>query len=141
MKPLPVNEAINQAHHLSEACIAIEGILTFEAENVSICHWPKAERKEGYASSIWIDPDGAVFSFDERTMVKWSAKRVVVLGVIESSKESGFEGGGSGYGHFGLWPVRIRARRIDLLKRWLREHPEIKDAEQISGGNGDRLAS
>jgi hypothetical protein len=135
MQPLSVNKAIARAHDLDGACVAIEGILSFETEDVSINHWPKTERREGYASSIWIDPDGVVFGLDEETLAKWSGKRVVVLGVIEGSEESHVDGWENGFGHFGLWPVRIRARRIDLLKRWFRDHPEIEDTEQDVHGN------
>lgn len=136
MQPLSVNKAIARAHDLGGACVAIEGILTFETEDVSINHWPKAERGEGCASSIWIDPDGVVFSLDEETLTKWSGKRVVVLGVIESSEESHVDGWENGVGHFGLWPVRIRARRMDLRKRWLHDHPVIEDTEWAASSNG-----
>lgn len=136
MKLLSVNYAIDRAHALNGACIVIEGILSFETEDVSINHWPNAERREGYASSIWIDPDGVAFDLDEVTLNNWGGKRVVVLGVVEASGESQVDGWENGFGHFGLWPVRIRARRIDLRKRWLHYHPEIEDTEQVSGGNG-----
>ena len=138
---LSVNQAIHQAHDLAGSCVAIEGTLTFETEDVSINHWPKAERSEGYASSVWIDQDGVAFCLDEETLTNWSTMRVVVLGVIEASEKSQVDGPEIGFGHFGLWPVRIRARRIDLRKRWLADHPEIEDTEHVEDGKASPAIS
>jgi hypothetical protein len=130
MNPITVNDALLREPQLNGSCVTVEGILTFELENISVSHWPKAERKDGYASSIWIEPDGAAFDFDQSVLERWSGKRVVVLGVLEFAKESQVDGWDEGFGHFSMWPAQIRARRIDLLKRWAKDHPEIDNTEQ-----------
>lgn len=124
MNPIPVNEAVDHSSSAGSACIAVEGILCFETENVSLSHWPKAERRSGaYDSSIWIDADGPVFDFDQAVLERWAGKRVVVLGIVERAEASTMDGWENGFGHFSLWNTRIRARRIDLLKRWKNDHP------------------
>lgn len=119
MKLYTVNELLEQGNELSGNCIQVEGILSFEFENISISHWPKAERHdECYASSIWIDEYYPLYSFNESQLERWSGKRIVILGVVEFSTPHP----DSGYGHFSLWPARIIARRIDLLKTWSKDH-------------------
>jgi len=137
MKPLSINEALLKGAKLSGSCIPVEGILTFEHEDISISHWPKAERNEYYASSIWIEPDGAAFDFDQAVLERWSGKRVVILGFLDFAKESKVDGWDEGFGHFSMWPAQIRARRIDLLKRWATDHPENNNTEQGVVGNGE----
>ena len=122
MTPISINEALSRDSPTSESCISVEGILTFENENISISHWPKAERKDGYASSIWIEPDGVAFDFNQEALERWSGKRVVILGFLEFAEENTFDGCDNGFGHFSLWRAQIRARRIDLLKTWAADH-------------------
>lgn len=123
MEILSVNEALDRAVQLDGSCVVIEGILNFEFENISLDHWPKAERvKTPHSSSIWLDEEGGPFGFNEDVLTRWAGKRVVVLGTLERYKEFENYDGEFGYGHFGLWPLRIKARRIDLLKRWQKDH-------------------
>lgn len=116
-----VNEALDSGSLRKNQCVEIEGILSFEQENISLNHWPKIERREGSASSIWIDPDG-VFAFNDPVLQKWSGKRVVVLGIYEMSGVYNVDGWYGDFGHFQLWQARIRARRIDLLKERNKSH-------------------
>ena len=125
MKLFTVNEALEDRGERDGACLQIEGILNFETEDICLNHWPKAERHPTpYESSIWIEADSAVFSANESVLSRWAGKRVVVLGVFNAAPEKPpkFDGEVSGFGHFGLWPGKISARRIDLLKSWAREH-------------------
>ncbi|OAI55462.1 hypothetical protein AYO49_05510 [Verrucomicrobiaceae bacterium SCGC AG-212-N21] len=109
MKSLTVNEALSQKDHIHGHCIEVEGLLVYEFENVSIRHWPKAQQTPDFATGVWIDAEGA-FSFDDEVMRRWAGKRVVVLGIFESSPPQRFDGGHNGFGHWGLWPARMRAR-------------------------------
>lgn len=127
MNPISVNAALGRLTKNGSECIAVEGILCFEIENISLLHWPKAERcSEGYQSSIWIDADGPAFDFDQTILERWAGKRVVVLGTAERAEKSTMDGWELGFGHFGIWNTRIRARRIDLLKHWKNDHPETE---------------
>lgn len=135
MNAISVNEAIDSRVKRSGQCFEIEGLLNYDFEDTSLNHWPKAERRsDAYTSSIWIDTEGA-FSFNEDVMTKWNGKRVVVLGFFESSESSKVDGWENGFGHFGLWPTRIRARRIDLFKQRTKDHPNTPQAEQADAGN------
>jgi hypothetical protein len=59
---LSVNEVIDRAGELDGTPVEIVGLLTFEFENHSLNHFPKAERREiteavdppHYQSSVWI---------------------------------------------------------------------------------------
>ena len=119
MKPLTVNEVLARLPELHGCCVLVEGVLTYEFECDSLVHWPKAEC--GAKSSLWMELDGEVFAFDDDIMRRWSGKRVVILGVIVKPEDTTMEGA-FGCGHMGMWPGAIRARRIDLLKRWMKEH-------------------
>lgn len=124
MKILSVNQALECARHNDGACLTVEGILSFEFENVALYHWPKAERREGYASSIWIEGDGSVFGLNDEVLRRWNGKRVVILGTVDFANGTDVDGWDSGFGHFCLWPAQVHPRRIDLLKRWGKEHAE-----------------
>ncbi|MES2708780.1 MAG: hypothetical protein V4726_19450 [Verrucomicrobiota bacterium] len=125
MNAISVNEALDLRALRNGDCFEVEGLLTYDFENISLNHCPKAERRsDAYTSSIWIDTEGA-FSFDESVMAKWNGKRVVVLGFFEIAEPSQVDGWTNGFGHFGLWQARIKARRIDLLKQRRKDHSEI----------------
>ena len=53
--PLNVNEALDRLDELAGLDICIQGVLSFEFENVSLSHTPVAERRAGYHSSIWLE--------------------------------------------------------------------------------------
>ena len=126
MKPLTVNEALARLSELGGSCILLEGVLTYEFEDISISHWPKAEWKD-VGSNVEIEPYSLLFPFNGEVMKRWCGKRVVILGVIEGEVKSSIFDYLGGFEHSVLWPARIRVRRIDLRKRWLKEHPEYDD--------------
>lgn len=128
MKILSVNQALEHARHKTGACLTVEGILSYEIEDIALYHWPKAEREDGQASSIWIECGSAVFTPNDEVLRRWNGKRVVILGTVDVAPESQMDGWDSGYGHFCMWPAQIHPRRIDLLKRWEQQHTETKDA-------------
>ena len=107
VEPLSVNEAIENLAELAGKDISVSGLFSFEFENVSLNHWPKAERRAGYQSSIWIGTGTGSLQFDERVCERLSGKRVVVQGTLYSPDPKF-----GGCGHFGLWPAEILARTL-----------------------------
>lgn len=123
MELITVNNAIDNLETLNGKYLYIEGLLIFEFENISINHWPKAERREpakGVAyfaeSSIWLEVGSGAFSFNVRVLSRWSGKRVVVGGTLQ--KADSLSGGA---GHMSGWPAEILATQIELLKEWQRK--------------------
>ncbi|WKB56030.1 hypothetical protein [Eleftheria terrae] len=51
---LSVNQALARLAELDGQDISVQGILSFDFEDVCISHFPVAERSEGYRSSIWL---------------------------------------------------------------------------------------
>lgn len=123
MKSFSVHDALHYRDRINGHCVEVEGILVYEFEDVSIRHWPTAEQTSELADGVWIDVEG-VFALNDEVLRRWAGKRVVVLGVFETAPANKYDGGANGFGHFGLWPARVTARRIDLLKKRLKEHPE-----------------
>jgi len=122
MSPRSVNQVIHQCLELNGHCLSVEGLLCFESEETTLRHWPKAEGDRW----ILIDPDGPLFDFDEAVLRRWHGKRIVIHGIVDHvPRDPTFDGWSAGFGRFGLWDLRIRARRIDLLKTWKRHHPEL----------------
>lgn len=111
MNPMTVHEALKQCRERGPLFVEIDGLLSFEFERICLSHWPKAEQAE----EIWIETEG-VFAFDERVLSRWSGKRVIVFGELESAPPPpGFEGEW-GFGHMGMFPAQIKARRIERWK-------------------------
>ena len=108
VEPLSVNEAIEDLAALVGKDVSVSGLFTFEFENVSLEHWPKAERRDEYQSSIWISTGTGSLQFDERVCKRLSGKRVVVQGTLcQPDPKFG------GCGHFSLWPAAILARTLE----------------------------
>jgi hypothetical protein len=122
-----VNEVLNSLGDLDGKIVHVEGLLNSSeglGGGISLQHWPKAEQQPspGYFSGgIEVEPDGPIFDFDGETIDKWSGKRVVVLGTLQRNPLID-----STMDWFGYPPIptvaTIKARRIDLLKRWNHEH-------------------
>lgn len=111
MEILSVNEAIDRVEALDGANIYLEGVLSYEFENVSIDHCVNSERRaNGYGSSIWLEVNH-VLKFDSRVMDKWSGKKVLVEGMLEKPDAE------FGAGHMGLWHATIIATDIELSKK------------------------
>lgn len=103
-QPLSVNEALDRIDELAGADICVRGLLSFEFEDVSITHLPRAERGEGYKSSIWLSTGNGALGFDQKRCQSLSGKIVVVEGTL-------FRPGLTvGCGHMGLWPAELLAR-------------------------------
>ena len=115
MKLYSVNAALKNRNQLHGDRIYIEGLLSFEFENISISHWPKAEQE---GSGVWIAESNGVFRFNTDALEKFAGKKVVCLGQFQSSFESDMFDGPWGFGHFGLWSAQIVATEIVYYKKW-----------------------
>ena len=116
MRLFRVNEVLDSIGDLDGKTVHVEGLLD-SCEGLgggtSLLHWPKAEQRGG----IEVDPDGPIFDFDGKVLNKWLGKRVVILGTLENTPVID-----STLVWVGYDAMKIKARRIDLLKRWNREH-------------------
>jgi hypothetical protein len=109
MKIYSVNEAVDNIELLNGSSIYIEGILSFEFENVSIYHSKSSERKDrGYLSSIWLEV-AKNLTFDSAVMEKWSTRKVLVEGTLVKPDPN------FGGGHMGLWPAEFIATDIKIF--------------------------
>ena len=106
-QPLTVNQAVEQLSELTGNDVAITGILSFEFEDVSLNHFPIAERKDGYQSSIWLEAGLGSLGFDEKVCERLHGKRVTVQGRLLNANPS------IGAGHMGLWPAELLARVLE----------------------------
>jgi len=106
-EPLTVNQALEQLSELAGDDVAITGILCFEFENVSINHFPKTDRKDGYQSSIWLEAGSGSLGFDEKVCERLHGKRVTVQGTLLKADQ------GIGAGHMGLWPAALLTRVLE----------------------------
>ena len=127
MNTLSVNQALHEKSSVSDLYCCIDGILNFDFENQSLQHYPKSERSSDnrYSYSLWIDEKG-IYKFNDQTLKKWSGQRVVICGELEviDTNEALIDGFDNGFGHFSLWNARILVERIELKKRWLKNHTE-----------------
>ena len=80
--PLSVNSAVDGLDALAGEDVLVTGVLQFEFEDVSINHWPKAERRDGYQSSIWLFTGGGSLGFNPAACEKMNGKRVLVRGSL-----------------------------------------------------------
>ena len=123
MRLFRVNEVLDSIRELEGQTLCVEGLLDSASERgVGLSHWPKAEQQSPtgcFSAGIDIVPDGPAFDFDEDVITKWSGKRVVVLGTLQMNPliDSTMDWMG-----FPPAVALIKARRLDLLKRWNREH-------------------
>lgn len=118
MNTLTVHEAIAQCRQRGALFVEVDGVLSLELEHRCLEHWPNAERG-GYESCIWLETEG-VFTANEKVLEGWSGKRVLVFGELEAGPvwPSGVtpDGVQMGFGHFGMYPARIKVRRIERWK-------------------------
>jgi hypothetical protein len=100
---LSVNEAIQQLGEVKEMQISIQGLLQFEFEETVLWHFPKAERVNGYGSSIWLRTD----KFNHKTWLRLHGKRVLITGVLHAPDATG------GCGHMSICPAELEAFSIE----------------------------
>ncbi|WP_426321305.1 hypothetical protein [Pseudoduganella sp. R-43] len=107
-EPLSINEVIDRLDELAGFDICVRGLLTFELEDISITHLPRAERREGEMSSIWLSTGTGALGFDHRKCESLNGKIVVVEGTL-FKPEPPF----GGCGHMSLWPAELLARTLE----------------------------
>ena len=99
-----VNDALRAIAPLDGHEVEVQGVLAFEFENVSLAHYPKQERLEGYGSSIWLEiPHPPLRELGTCL----HGKRVVVKGIFRAGRTPR-----RGCGHMGLWPARIAVTHL-----------------------------
>ena len=114
---LSVNEVIDRADELDGKPVEIVGLLTFEFENHSLGHYPKAERREiteaadppYYQSSVWITFGAGSIQPNQEMLMRWQGKRVRISGVVRTPQ------GPFGCGHFSGWGCEVEAYTIERL--------------------------
>ena len=114
---LSVNDAIDRAGELNGKPVEIVSLLTFEFENQSLGHFPKAGRREiteatdlpYYQSSVWITFGSGSIQPNQEVLTRWVGKRVRISGILHTSH------GPCGCGHFGGWGCEVEAYRIERL--------------------------
>lgn len=107
---LSVNEAISQLNQRAGTTVCVVGILSFDFEDVSLWHFPKAERGEYNDSSLWLSTGYGSMQFDEHAMRRLSGHRVQVLGTLH-----GPDPVLGGCGHMSGFPAEILVSSIDRL--------------------------
>jgi len=114
---LSVNDVIDRAVELDGKPVEIVGLLSFEFENHSLNHFPKAERREiteatdppYYQSSLWITFGTGSVEPDQKVLTRCTGKRVRISGVVRTPR------GAFGCGHFGGWACEVEAYTIEHL--------------------------
>lgn len=85
---LSVNELVDRISEFHTKPVAVVGLLTFDFEDQSISHFPKAEQREpGHGSGLALYPSSVWLAFggtgslrpNERVLSRWNRKRVRVL--------------------------------------------------------------
>lgn len=105
-EPLTVNKALEELPTLDGNDVQITGMLHFEFEDVALYHSPKQERKDGYASSVWLDFGTSSFGFNQVACSRLNGKLVTVQGTVRGPDVK------FGCGHMGLWPAVVQVRTI-----------------------------
>lgn len=116
-KPISVNDAIDRAFELDLQPVEITGLLTFEMEDCSLQHYPKAEQRVAavtdepmhYRSSVWIAFGAGSIQPNSSVLSAWTGKRVRVTGVFRNARDA------HGCGQFGLWGCKIEAYAIERV--------------------------
>ena len=114
---LSVNEVIDRLPELDGRSIEVTGLLTFEFENTSIGHFPKAERRDiteevepsYYQSSLWLAFGSGSVQPNEKVLSSWAGKRVLVTGILRGPS------GPFGCGHFSGWGCEIEPYSIERV--------------------------
>jgi len=124
MKLYSVNEAYELKDTLHNQHIYIEGLLTYEDDNISLSHWPKKEQKQ---HSIWIEETQGAFRYNHAALKKLSNKRVVCLGNFQSKITEETVDWYWGFGHLGYWGMQIVATELLYYKKWLQANNSYKN--------------
>jgi hypothetical protein len=114
---LSVNEVIDRLPELDGQPVEVTGLLTFEFENTSLGHFPKAERREiteeveppYYQSSVWLSFGSGSVQPNETVLSRCAGKRVLVIGVLRGPS------GPFGCGHFSGWGCEIEPYSIERV--------------------------
>ena len=115
MKLWSVNEILEDKEHLHGQRVYVEGLLSFDIEDISLHHWPKTEQS---SKSIWVEEGAGVFRYNIEALTKLRGKKVVCLGEFQSlitEKNVEWEWG---FGHMSLWPAQIVATELVYYKKW-----------------------
>ncbi len=123
MKLYSVNEALEKKHQLHGQRIYVEGLLSYDTEDISIMHWPKSEQG---GLGIWIEETNGAFKFNYSSLEKLAGKKVVCLGQFQSESTSETFDGEWGFGHMSLWPAQIVARELVYYKKWHEANGTLK---------------
>lgn len=114
---LSVNEVIDRLPELDGQPVEVTGLLTFEFENTSLGHFPKAERRDiteevdppYYRSSVWLAFGSGSIQPNKNVLSRWTGKRVLVTGVLRGPS------GPFGCGHFSGWGCEIEPYSIERV--------------------------
>jgi hypothetical protein len=86
---ISVNEAIDRLDELEGQPVEIYGLLSFERDNHSLSHFPRAECRtvqKGIhtfdASSIWIEFNVGSIQPNGPVLTRWQGRRVAIFGVL-----------------------------------------------------------
>ena len=115
MKLYSVNEALENKEQLQGQRIYVEGLLSFDVEDISLVHWPKAEQS---GRGIWVEEGNGVFKYNFEALDKLAGKKVVCLGEFQSSNMSDTFDGDWGFGHMSLWQAQLIATELVYYKTW-----------------------
>ena len=115
MKLHTVNELLENKEIFNGQRVYVEGLLTFETENISINHWPKSEQNR---YGIWLSVGMGAFSLNQDALAKLSGKKVVCLGEFQADLTPSTVDGDFGFGHFSMWPAQIVATELVYYKAW-----------------------
>jgi hypothetical protein len=114
---LSVNELVDRARELDGQPVEVVGLLTFEFEDRSLGHFPKAERREiteavdppYYQSSVWLAFGTGSIRPNHDVLARWTGKRVRVVGVVRTPAGPG------GCGHFGGWGCEVEVYTVERI--------------------------
>ncbi|MGH1441620.1 MAG: hypothetical protein ACRBBR_16015 [Cellvibrionaceae bacterium] len=115
MKAYSVNEALENKVKLQGQRIYVEGLLSYDVEDISLVHWPKAEQSD---RGIWIEESNGVFKYNFEALETLAGKKVVCLGEFQSSNTSDTLDGDWGFGHMNLWQAQLIATELVYYKIW-----------------------
>ncbi|MFC7517867.1 hypothetical protein ACFQUU_22930 [Herbaspirillum sp. GCM10030257] len=106
--PISVNQAIDDLVVLDGQEVIVQGILHFDFEEVALYHFPTAQRRAAYDSSIWISTGTGSLGFNEEACKRLHGKRVTIEGrLLKPAPDLG------GCGHMSLWPAELLARTLE----------------------------
>jgi hypothetical protein len=123
MKLYCVNETLENREKLHSQRIYIEGLLSYDVEEISLLHWPKSEQRY---RGIWIDETNGVFKLNNSALEKLAGKKVVCLGEFQSANIEETFDGDWGFGHMSLWPARIVTTELVYYKTWHEANGTLK---------------